>query len=65
MEAIEDVNKQGLIIVPADVLANEALIIEAEKHVTAAKCMREYANNKMKEARESKTSGGSWAQSKD
>ena len=60
--AIND--SMDLLETPLDVECNEKIILEAETHVKAAICMREYANNKMKEARIAKDIA-SWADSKD
>ena len=54
-----------VLAVPPEVMNNESIIEEARQHVNDAKVMREYANMKMKEARELKAASPPWGQSKD
>lgn len=54
----------SVLTVPPDVESTEEIIMNAEQHVKDAKAMREYANMKMKKARESK-GRDEWSSSKD
>lgn len=54
-----------LLCVTAVAEKNERIILEAKQHVEDAKVMREYANDKMKEARANNTDDLPWAQKKD
>lgn len=63
-DSYTDENNGCVLIVPPDVQANEAIILEAQRHVNDAKVMREYANEKMKEAKESRAVDN-WSTAKD
>ena len=58
-------NYSPLLAVPIEVQRTEAILAEADQHVKDAKIMREYANEKMKEARAAKSVDVPWDQQKD